>query len=160
MTVTTLPTISSIQGEQQPESRYVPASQDDVDEYVEGASDGVLDCRQGRRHPFPPFRKNELHFTAVDEDDNFVRQIECPSCQCATRIEKWAWIGGPKTGRMEFVDSHIDYHPNRHTGEVYLAKPGTGRYTPRAVKNSMATMAMKGQSVAALKKALKRAKEQ
>jgi hypothetical protein len=147
--------LRSIQGEQQRDTGWVRADEADVDAYVEGASPEVLACRQGR-HPFPPDKPSTpLEFTAVDRDGLFIRRIRCPSCRLADRVEKWEGFRRGGRTRYRRVTVRLDYltGPN---GETYLAPPGQGRMTPRQVADSVATMAMQGQSLTALRKALPR----
>ncbi len=60
--VTDLPGLS-IQGEQQRESGWVRASDEDVDLYVDRVSDEVLACRERGRHLFPTIRQAGIAFS-------------------------------------------------------------------------------------------------
>ncbi len=108
------------------------------------------------RHPFPPDKPGTpLVFTAVDRDDLFIRRVPCPSCRLADRVEKWEGVRRGGRTRFQRVAARLEYliGPN---GETYLAPSGHGRMTPRQVADSVATMAMQGQSLVALRKALPR----
>lgn len=150
--VTHLPSIQGTQ--QQVDARGQVASPDDVDLYVDGASDEIVECRERGRHPFPTIRSTGLTFNDM-EGELFVRHVVCPCCGCAVRRELWEWVGRGKYGRMVFVSASVSYRKNTR-GETYPVPPGRGRVTSRAVKDSLATRAMQGQSVAALRKALRR----
>lgn len=152
--VTRLPVVgASVQAEQQ-DARAVPATPEDVDLYVDSHSPGVVDCRERNRHPFPTIPVTGMAFDDLD-GDLFVRHIPCPSCGCAVRTEWWEWVGRGKYGRMVFITAKVRYRRNAN-GERYQAPPGHGRISSRAVKESRATRAMTGESITALRKALRR----
>lgn len=69
--------VRSIQGEQAEHSTStrVRASDDDVDAYVDGASDEVLACRERGRHLFPTIRQAGIHFTGVDDTGLLLRRL-------------------------------------------------------------------------------------
>jgi hypothetical protein len=118
--------LPSIQGEQQQENGRVRASQADVDRYVDRVSDEVLACRERGRHLFPAIREAGIEFTDVDDDGLFVRRLRCTCCELAVKVEKWE---GVKRGR------NVRF---------------------QRVAYSVASKALQGQSLAALRKTLKR----
>ncbi|MEU7818586.1 hypothetical protein [Pseudonocardia sp. NPDC049154] len=150
--VTELP--KSIQGEQQQDTGYVRASDEDVDLYVDRVSDEVLACRERGRHLFPTIRQAGIHFTEVDDDGLFVRRLTCTCCELAVKVEKWE--GRRRGGRTRFqrVASSLEYREGPD-GQVYLSPTGRGRMTPRQIGDSVASKALAGQSLAALRKAAK-----
>src|SRR5215216_3013331 len=75
----------SIQGEQQRDSSWVRASDEDVDLYVDRVSDAVLACRERGRHLFPTIRDAGIHFTGVDDDGLFLRRLVCTCCDLAVK---------------------------------------------------------------------------
>jgi hypothetical protein len=151
--------ISSIQGEQQHDTGWVRASDEDVDLYVDRVSDAVLACRERGRHLFPTIGEGGIHFTDVDSDGLFVRRVTCTCCQLAVRVEKWE--GRKRGGRVRFqrVASHLDYRTDAD-GETYLAPSGRGHMTPRQIADSVASKALHGQSLATLRKAATRTRTQ
>lgn len=150
--VTNLP---SIQQEQQPATGSGRAPEDDVDAYVDRVSDAVLACRQRGRHLWPAMRLQDQPFTAIDEDGLFVRRLTCTCCELAVRVERWAGTKRGQRARFQLVTSRLEYltGPN---GETYRAPSGSGRITPRQVADSVASKAMQGQSIVALRKSLPR----
>ena len=152
---TEAPTVLSIQGEQQHDRAVPNASDEDVDLYVDQVSDEVLACRERGRHLFPSIRQAGIHFSDVDSDGLFIRRVACTSCQLAVRAEKWE--GTRQRGRTRFsrVASTLEYHTGRE-GQTYLAPSGRGRMTPRQIGDSIASKALQGQSLAALRKAATR----
>lgn len=150
--VTDLPSVLSIQGEQQNDQGFVRASDEDVDLYVDKVSDDVLACRERGRHLFPGIRQAGIHFSAVDETGLLIRRLTCTSCGLAVRIEKWE--GARRGGRTRFqrVASHLEYRTGRD-GETYLAPSGRGRMTTRQIGDSVASKALQGQTLTALRKA-------
>jgi hypothetical protein len=150
--VTNLPTGLSIQGEQRKDSGFVQASDEDVDLYVDKVSDAVLACRERGRHLFPAIRQAGIHFSAVDETGLLIRRLYCTSCELAVRVEKWE--GARRRGRTRFqrVASHLEYRTGRE-GETYLAPSGRGRMTTRQIGDSVASKALEGQTLTALRKA-------
>ena len=150
--VTQLPRGLSIQGEQQKDPGFVQASDEDVDLYVDRVSDEVLACRERGRHLFPSIRQAGIHFSGVDETGLLVRRVTCTSCGLAVRVEKWE--GSRRRGRTRFqrVASSLEYKTGRD-GETYLAPSGRGRMTPRQIGDSVASKALEGQSLTALRKA-------
>lgn len=151
--VTRLP---SIQQEQQPTTGSGLAPEEDVDSYVDRVSDAVLTCRQRGRHLWPAMKIDDQPFTAVDEESGlFVRRLTCTCCALAVRVEKWQGTGRGRRVRFELVNAHLEYLTGPD-GETYLAPSGSGRMTPRQIGASVASKAMQGQSLAALRKALPR----
>lgn len=153
--VTDLPTGLSIQGEQQKDTDLVRASDEDVDLYVDHVSDEVLACRERGRHLFPSIRQAGIHFSDVDSDGLLIRRVTCTSCELAVRVEKWE--GARQRGRTRFarVASHLEYRTGRE-GQTYLAPAGRGRMTTRQIGDSIASKALQGQSIVALRKAATR----
>lgn len=156
--VTELPKAQSIQGEQQQETGYVKASDEDVDLYVDRVSDEVLACRERGRHLFPTIRQAGIHFSEIDSDGLFVRRLTCTCCQLAVKVEKWE--GTRQRGRTRFhrISSDLEYRTGRD-GQTYLSPTGRGRMTPRQIGDSVASKALAGQSLAALRKAATRTTE-
>lgn len=145
--------VLSIQGEQQQqETGYVRASEEDVDLYVDRVSDEVLACRERGRHLFPTIRQAGIHFTDVDGDGLLIRRLTCTCCQLAVKVEKWE--GARLRGRTRFarVASNLEYRTGTD-GQVYLAPTGRGHMTARQIGDSVASKALAGQSIAALRKA-------
>jgi hypothetical protein len=133
----------------------IKASDEDVDLYVDRVSDEVLACRERGRHLFPSIRQSGIHFSDVDSDGLLIRRVSCTSCQLAVRVEKWE--GARQRGRNRFsrVASTLEYRTGRE-GETYLAPSGRGRMTTRQIGDSIASKALQGQSLAALRKAASR----
>lgn len=148
--VTHLP---SIQGEQAQKTPYEALTVQEADEYVDSHSEGIVDCRMTMRHIFPRPRRGQLPVVDIDVHNNLVVEYECVRCGCATRREWWHRVKRGKQERYEFLDKTMVYHRNKD-GETYLLPPGTGRGRPTQFRESVMTDAMKGQSLAALKKAL------
>ncbi|MDR7303634.1 hypothetical protein [Haloactinomyces albus] len=145
----------SIQQEQQPETATGHAPQEEVDSYVDRVSDEVLACRQRGRHLWPAMRVHDQPFTAIDEHGLFVRRLTCTCCELAVRVEKWDTIGRGRRARFQLVAAHLEYRTGTE-GQTYLAPSGRGRMTPRQVADSIASKAMQGHSLAALRKTLPR----
>lgn len=152
--VTSLP---SIQGEQQQETGWSRASDDDVDHYVDRVSDEVLACRERGRHLFPTIRQAGMDFTEVDDDGLFLRRLNCTCCGLAVRIEKWEGTKRGRRVRFQLVASRLEYRTG-DDGQTYLAPAGQGHMTARAIRDSVASKALKDQSLSALRKALGRSK--
>ncbi|RCW41049.1 hypothetical protein DFQ14_109126 [Halopolyspora algeriensis] len=150
--VTRLP---SIQQEQQPETGSGRAPQEDVDSYVDRVSEAILACRQRGRHLWPALRVHDQPFTAIDEHGLFVRRLVCTCCALAVRVERWEATGRGRRARLQLVATHLEYITGPG-GETYLAPTGVGRMTPRQIADSVASKAMQGQSLAALRKTLPR----
>ncbi|WP_145984185.1 MULTISPECIES: hypothetical protein [unclassified Pseudonocardia] len=152
--VSKLPT--SIQGEQQAEAGWTRASDSDVDLYVDRVSDEVLACRERGRHLFPTIREAGIHFTGVDDDGLLLRRLTCTCCTLAVRVEKWEGVRrrGQRT-RFQRVASNLEYRTGAE-GQTYLAPTGRGHMTPRQIGDSVASKALAGQSVAALRKSAAR----
>jgi hypothetical protein len=154
--VTALP--KSIQGEQEHETGWQRASEQDVDLYVDRVSDEVLACRERGRHLFPTIRQAGIHFTAVDNDGLLVRRLSCTCCELAVKVEKWEGNRRGRRTRFQRVSSHLEYRTGRD-GQTYLAPTGRGHMTPRQIGDSVASKALSGQSLAALRKAAARASD-
>jgi hypothetical protein len=145
----------SIQGEHERDAS-APVMMDlgDVDKYVDDSSDEVLACRERGRHIFPSIRQAGVSFVDVTDDGLLVRQLLCTCCKLAQRVEFWEATGRGKNTRFAPVSASINYlrGPN---GERYLGPQGRGRMTPRMVRNSLASLALKGQSVTQIRKEAK-----
>lgn len=148
--------LPSIQGEQQQESGRVRASDEDVDLYVDRVSDEVLACRERGRHLFPTIRQAGIHFGAIDDDGLFLRRLTCTCCRLAVKVEKWEGVKQGRRVRFHRVASTLEYHVG-DDGERYLAPSGRGHMSPRQIGDSVASKALQGQSLTALRKAVKRA---
>lgn len=146
----------SIQGEQQAqrESNRAPASQGDVDDYVAGKSEGIINCRTGG-HFFPPQSKARLEFTGWDASlGAFEREIHCKNgCGCISKVELWKRFGGKKTGRWRMIGVKRREQKN-DLGETYAMPAGQGMASRRDMKESAATLALEGVTEAQLKKEL------
>jgi hypothetical protein len=149
--------MASIQGERERKTTWTePASEGDVDRYVDSASDEVLACRERGRHLFPAIRQIGMVFTEVDNDGLFVRRLTCVCCRLAIRVEKWDGARHGSRVRFQRVTAHVQYQTGSN-GERYLSAAGSGRITPRQVADSVASKVLQGQSLASLRKALPRA---
>jgi hypothetical protein len=154
----TVTPLSSIQGEQQQETGWVRASDDDVDQYVDRVSDEVLACRERGRHLFPTIRASGMQFTDVDSAGLFVRRLTCTCCGLAVRVEKWEGVGRGRKIRFRRVAAHVEYQSGPE-GETYLAPSGRGRMTPRQIADSVASKALQGQSLTELRKTASRSRK-
>lgn len=145
----------SIQGEQQQDTGWVKASEEDVDLYVDRVTDEVLACRERGRHLFPTIRQAGIHFSGVDDDGLLLRRLVCTCCQLAVRVEKWE--GARRGGRTRFqrVASGLEYRTGVD-GQEYLAPSGRGHMTPRQIGDSVASKALSGQTLSSLRKAAER----
>jgi hypothetical protein len=152
-TVTELP--PSLQGEQQQEQSQQKASEADVDRYVDRVSDEVLACRERGRHLFPSTREVGITFTGLDDDGLLLRRLTCTCCGLAVKVERWEGRRRGRQNRFERVGSRLEYRTGRE-GQTYLAPSGRGHMTPRQIGDSIASKALAGQSLAALRKAARR----
>lgn len=148
--------VPSIQQEQQPTTGSGRAPDEEVDSYVDRVSDDVLACRQRGRHLWPAMRVHDQPFTAIDENGLFVRRLTCTCCGLAVRAERWEGMKRGRRARFQLISSHLEYVTGSD-GQTYLAPSGGGRMTPRQIADSVASKAMQGQSLAALRKSLPRA---
>jgi hypothetical protein len=149
--------VLSIQGEQQAQTAgRVRASDEDVDLYVDRVSDAVLACRERGRHLFPTIRQAGIHFTEVDETGLFVRRLVCTCCDLAVRVERWEGVRQKNRTRFSRVTSTLEYRTGSN-GEIYLAPAGRGSMTPRQIGDSVASKALAGESITALRKAVAKA---
>ena len=146
----------SIQGEQQAETGWNRASDSDVDQYVDRVSDEVLACRERGRHLFPTIRQAGINFTGVDDDGLLLRRLTCTCCQLAVKVEKWeGFRGAGRRTRFRRVASNLEYRTGPD-GQTYLAPAGRGHMTPRQIGDSVASKALSGQTLAALRRAATR----
>lgn len=149
--------VLSIQGEQQSQTAgRLRASDEDVDLYVDRVSDAVLACRERGRHLFPTIRQAGIHFTEVDETGLFVRRLVCTCCDLAVRVEKWEGVRQKSRTRFSRVTSTLEYRTGTN-GEIYLAPAGRGAMTPRQIGDSVASKALAGESLTALRKSISKA---
>lgn len=147
----------SIQGEQQAETGWNRASDADVDQYVDRVTDEVLACRERGRHLFPTIRQAGIHFTGVDDDGLLLRRLTCTCCELAVKVEKWeGYRGAGRRTRFRRVASHLEYRTGAD-GQTYLAPSGRGHMTPRQIGDSVASKALAGQTLTAVRKAATRA---
>lgn len=142
----------SIQGEQQEDQGWQRASDQDVDLYVDRVSDEVLACRERGRHLFPTIRQAGIHFTAVDDEGLLVRRLTCTCCELAVKVEKWEGARRGRRTRFQRVSSSLEYRTGPE-GQTYLAPTGRGHMTPRQIGDSVASKALAGQTLTALRKA-------
>lgn len=145
----------SIQGEQEASGGgggYTVADQGSVDDFVAGATDEILACRDGN-HAFPPRSRSQMVFTEMDGDGLYCRRVECRSCQCVDKVEKWEPVGRGRTVRWHFIGSALSYKTGPN-GERYVMKTGMGRALKKQIREAMATMALQGQTPASIKKEL------
>ena len=96
-----------------------------------------------------------MEFTDIDNDGLFIRRLTCTCCRLAVRVEKWEGIQRGRRLRFQRVASHLEYRTG-DDGQTYLAPTGQGHMTPRQIADSVASKALQGQSLAALRKAAKR----
>ena len=148
--------VLSIQGEQQQETGRVRASDEDVDLYVDGVSDEVLACRERGRHLFPTIRQAGIHFNGVDRDGMLLRRLVCTCCTLAVKVEKWEGVRAGGRTRVRRVASNLEYRTG-NDGEVYRAPSGRGHMPPRQIGDSVASKALAGQTLTALRKAANKA---
>lgn len=146
---------ASIQQEQQSGSGSSRAPEEEVDAYVDRVSEAVLECRQRGRHLWPAMRVQDQPFTGIDQDGLFVRRLTCTCCELAVRVERWEGAKRGRRVRFQLVASRLEYLTGSG-GETYRAPSGSGRMTPRQVSDSVASKAMQGHNLAALRKALPR----
>ncbi len=157
-TITDLAQVRSIQGEraQRDHNAYGAMDEGDVDSYVDSVTDEVLKCRQ-RGHDFPEARRNvALEFTEV-RDGMLIRRARCRCCAKVERVEQWLpqIRGRGQIIRCERVSAHLNYFLDGST--PYLAPRGQGRLSPRQVESSVASKALQGTTLAAIKKRTKEA---
>ena len=148
----------SIQGEQAQDTGWVRASDDDVDLYVDRVSDEVLACRERGRHRFASIRQAGIHFSEVDDEGLFVRRLICTCCQLAVRVEKWEGARRGNRTRFSRVTSGLVYQTG-DDGAEYLAPSGRGHMTARQIGDSVASKALAGESITALRKSIKKAQK-
>jgi hypothetical protein len=148
--------VLSIQGEQQDDAGWVRASDEDVDLYVDRASDEVLACRERGRHLFPTIRQAGIHFSGVDDDGLFIRRLTCTCCELAVKVEKWEGVRQRGRTRFRRVASSLEYRTGQD-GQTYLAPSGRGHMTARQIGDSVASKALSGQSLKSLREAARRA---
>ena len=65
------------------------ATDDEVDEFVRGANDQHLICRERGRHDWQAIRTTGLVFTGITKDDYPERRTACPICRAVERVEVW-----------------------------------------------------------------------
>lgn len=145
----------SIQGEQMAASGTHYASDDEVDAWVRAASAGAVKCRQRGRHDFPTIEEAGMRFGDVTALGLLVRRVLCGSCLVVERVEEWdVRHKGDRVTRTELVRATLDY-----LDPEYLAKPGTGRMIPKAVRNAVASSVLSGESFRGVLEAAKAARK-
>lgn len=141
--------LRSIQGEQQrvtQRAAFVVADQDDVEEYVAGASKGVLKCRYKGRHEFPDDLDGVLEFDGRTDDNLLYRKLRCKCCKLAIQVQYWSAVtmkttNGKTRVRWLKEKSYVTYETGQ-SGERYVASPGLGRIFPSQVQSAVMTRAM------------------
>lgn len=143
----------SIQGEQQAEASagFEPMDNDDVDAYVDRMPDDVIACRERGRHLMPPIRQAGIRFTDVTDDGLFVRVLQCTCCGLAYRVEYWEAYRVGRETRYRPVAAHLEYRDGPN-GERYLGPAGYGRMSSKQVKESVASKALAGVTMARIRK--------
>lgn len=147
--------VVSIQGEiQRRNEAQTPlwADDADVDSYVDGASEEVLECRE-RGHDYPP-TTGTVHFVDVTTDNLLVRDLTCQCCGMAVRQELYAQRKEGNSYRFTLVTAQVVYREGLN-GQHYLAPAGRGRITRRQISSSCVTKAFQGQTPAQIRKAAK-----
>lgn len=148
----------SIQGELFDRNGVTFMEQDEVDKYVDSATDDVLACRDRGRHLWPSIRKAGIVFTDVTDDGLLVRKVECGCCNLAVRVEFWeartTGRGQNKNTRYVPVASSMEYREK--DGVRYLGPQGHGRMLAKQVRESLATRALAGQTLTMVREAAKR----
>src|SRR5205823_3508156 len=86
----------------------------------------------------------------------FVRRLTCTCCQLAVKVERWEGVRQRGRTRFHRVVSNLEYRTGAD-GQSYLAESGRGRMTPRQIGDSVASKALSGQTLAALRKAANQA---
>lgn len=135
----------SIQGEQEEaEVLTLWATDDEVAEFVEGANDQHLVCRERGRHAWKAIRSSGgLVFTGVTKDEYPERRETCPDCQAVERIEVWDvkfYASGKKKGQVKSCALlEVDY---AYIDRAYLNKPHAGRMKPKQIKGAVGRMAL------------------
>lgn len=141
--------VLSIQGEQQEqEALTLWASDDEVAEFVDGADDKHLICRERGRHDWKSIRGSGagLVFTGTTLDDFPERRQLCPDCEAVERIEVWdvkVAKGGKDRGKVSrCILLEVKF---RYVEDGYLNKD-TGRMKPKQIKAAVGSAALKGKS--------------
>jgi hypothetical protein len=153
--------LHSIQGEQLPRRVREAMDQDAVDEYVAAASEAVRACRQ-LGHVWPPVGRHGPNFVATGPGNSLVEQDDCERCGPLAYRERM-WMprreGSQTRWRPETV-AQVKYRTGPN-GECYQAPPGQGYMTRTQVAESAATQALRGRTVADVRRAaLRRATDQ
>lgn len=134
--------VLSIQGEQQEEVELTLwATDDEVAEFVEGAIDRHLICRERGRHNWRAIKTSGLVFTGVTKDDFPERRQTCPDCQAVERVEVWEvnfFASGAKKGRVKSCKLLSSY--THYTDSAYQNKPHAGRMRPGQIRASVGAM--------------------
>lgn len=143
--------VSSIQGEQQEERELTLwATDDEVAEFVEGAIDKHLICRERGRHDWKAIRTTGLVFTGVTRDDFPERRQTCPDCQAVEKVEVWDvkfYQSGAKKGQVRSCVLLTDY--THYTDTAYQNKRGAGRMRPKQIRAAVGAVALTGQHFSA-----------
>lgn len=134
-------------------------SEGDVDEYVRGASESVLTCRERGRHMFPSIRMIGVDFEGVDDLGLLIRRVKCLCCKLAVRVERWEARGRGANVRYRPVASSTQYVTGED-GQTYLGPSGRGRMTPKMIQEAVATTELSGHTIGELRKAARRKQSQ
>jgi hypothetical protein len=132
----------------------VRMAEEDVDNYVDSADADIVTCRERGRHDYPTIRETGMRFVGVNQHGLHVRRVRCKTCKLVDSVEEWDLVH--KRGvvqRATRVGAYVDYSVRGPNGEHYLGPAGRGRMTPKAVRSSLATAALKGQSFKEIRKA-------
>lgn len=139
--------LTSIQGERQEERELTLwATDDEVAEFVEGANDRHLICRERGRHDWQAIRRTGLVFTGVTKDDYPERRLTCPDCQAAERVEVWDvkfYASGAKKGQVKSCVLLSSY--THYIDAAYQNKKHVGRMRPGQIRGAVGAMALTGQ---------------
>src|SRR5918995_6646688 len=152
----------SIQGEQQVEIQdTLWATDDEVSEFVAGADDGILACRERGRHFFPPTRVSKMHFYRITREGRWERRVPCEVCR---HVAPNGTPGEPRVVKVELWDikhkrnkvlrngcqlvrSYLDY-----VDPTYLNKTGRGRMKPKQIQAVVGSVELEGMNVVELRK--------
>lgn len=146
--------VVSIQGRRQKDISDANVMSDaDLHTYVDGASDGVLACRQRGRHWFAPMKKTKdgsALFDGQDSDGLWTRRSLCTSCELVERVEHWLVFKQGRRLHAERVKKSLNYFTD-DDGNTYLAPPNQGRAAPTRVEEALMDRALNGLTMTSLK---------
>lgn len=146
----TVSNIRSIQGEQQAQAHptFRPAEEIDVDNWMAGAPEGALDCRERGRHWFKlPSQEGLGTFSGVTSQGHLIRRTKCEVCGIIELVQHFEVITksvkvGRKTvrePRLRKVKQYSTGYKDQVTGAngkkgfTYSSPVGNGRILPRQV---------------------------